>query len=271
MKINLLFNSIFIKIIGLISMTFDHISKIVNYYNLPLFDEKMLTFFDIIGRISFPIFAFFIIEGLIYTRSKYKYVLRLSILAISIDLIFYLATGNYWGNPITTLALGALFIYLFEHKKTYIKFLSILPITYITLLSFEVIPLYSMYDLYGFILIILFYLSYKSSIYISDISAEFINVDKEEFYKENHFKIRKLLSVLFLLVFTILIWFINPIYNNKNIFIDDPVMQLYSILSIFPILIYNGKKGYNNKWIQIIFYLYFPLHLCILYLLLVVL
>ena len=53
-----------LKLIAIVSMLLDHVGKI--------FFPKILIL-QIIGRLAFPIFAFFIAEGFYYTRNKLKY------------------------------------------------------------------------------------------------------------------------------------------------------------------------------------------------------
>jgi hypothetical protein len=53
-----------LKIIAVISMIIDHIG-VVFFPNIVIF--------KIIGRVSFPIFAFFVAEGWFYTKNKKKY------------------------------------------------------------------------------------------------------------------------------------------------------------------------------------------------------
>ena len=43
-------------------------------------------------------------------------------------------------------------------------------------------------------------------------------------------------------------------------------LQLFAIVSGAFILLYNGYRGYNKKWFQYGSYLYYPLHMAILYL-----
>lgn len=57
-----------LKIIALISMIIDHVG-------VAFFPEYVI--FRIVGRVSFPIFAFFIAEGWFYTKNRKKYVLLL--------------------------------------------------------------------------------------------------------------------------------------------------------------------------------------------------
>ena len=183
------------------------------------------------------------------------------------DLLLFILTGNYFGNPITTLALGALTIYFLEDKKIYKKLLAILPISYIILLSLEIIPLYADYDLYGLCTILLFYLSYFLSNWFSKYIITKYQLDDETFTNSNYkISLRNTVSSILFLTFSMIIYFINPIWNNKGLFTEMNSIQVYSIFALIPIMLYNGERGYNKKWFKYGSYIFFPLHLLIIYL-----
>ena len=272
MKLNKnILNSFHLKLIGIISMIFDHIIVVFEMVgiidNIPFFNINLITLFRIIGRFSFIIFAFLIVEGILKSSNKLKYILRLFVLAISMDIIMFIATGMYIGNPITTLAIGALTIYFLENKTTWKKFLSIIPLTYILLISLEIIPLYADYDIYGLSTILIFYIAYILSEVFSKFIINFYQLDKETFYNSSYkLTLRNTLSAILFLSFSMIIYFINPIWNNKGLFTEMNSIQVYSIFALIPILLYNGKRGYNKKWFKYGSYLFFPLHLLIIYL-----
>ena len=70
-----------LKIIAIISMTFDHMSYLI-------FGE--FSFMNYIGRIAFPIFAYQITEGYIHTHNLKKYFFRLFIFALISQIPFML-------------------------------------------------------------------------------------------------------------------------------------------------------------------------------------
>ncbi|WP_268869838.1 TraX family protein [Clostridium senegalense] len=47
----------------------------------------------------------------------------------------------------------------------------------------------------------------------------------------------------------------------EQLIINDP--QWMMIFSIIFILLYNGKRGINNKFTKYLFYIFYPLHLVI--------
>ena len=100
-----------LKIIALISMFIDH----SGYYIMGHF-----SFFNYIGRIAFPIFAFQISEGYKHTKNLKKYFLRLSLFALISQIPYSLFLLKYHGSPyglniFFTLFLGLLAIYLYDY------------------------------------------------------------------------------------------------------------------------------------------------------------
>ena len=81
-----------LKWIALITMLIDHTAAtMVPYYNMlqELTNIDITVVYDVmrgIGRLSFPIFCFCIVEGFVHTRNVKKYLIRL--------LIFALITNN---------------------------------------------------------------------------------------------------------------------------------------------------------------------------------
>ena len=100
--------SLFIlKIIGLITMFVDH-------YQVMIGGSEILR---VIGRLSFPIFAFTLNEGYVHTRNLKKYLLRLFCFAVVIQGLFILCAD---GRDITiffTLFLGLFTICILNLKS----------------------------------------------------------------------------------------------------------------------------------------------------------
>ena len=64
--------SFLLKIIGIITMLFDHVGDSI---------VGKFSFLNLIGRISFPIFAFQTVEGYIHTKNFKKHILKMFIFA----------------------------------------------------------------------------------------------------------------------------------------------------------------------------------------------
>ena len=101
-------NTFTLKMIAIIAMFIDHLGAVI----FPEYIELR-----IIGRIAFPIFAYTLVEGFVYTHDVFKYMKRLGVLALLSEIPFDLA---FFGTPLEfghqnvffTLFLGILMLYL---------------------------------------------------------------------------------------------------------------------------------------------------------------
>lgn len=177
---------------------------------------------NVIGRIAFPIFAFTLNEGYVHTRSLKKYLLRLFIFAVSIQMPSILFGYDYPMNIFFTLFLGLLSIYIFNLKKMDV----ILKIILIGFVLFFSQKFKLDYGIYGILVIINF-----------------------NIFRNNKFKI--LMNFLVLNIYNIIF---------PKVF-DLPDTQLFSLISLVFIFMYNGEKGRSMKYF---FYLFYPIHFFIL-------
>ena len=211
-------NLFILKIIGIIIMFLDHWHYVVG-------GDKIL---NVIGRVSFPIFAFTLSEGYIYTRDLKKYLFRLFIFAMSIQMPSILFNYNYPMNVFFTLFLGLLAIYIFNFKNFWLKspfdwIIKFILILIILLLSQK----FNLdYKAYGILLIMNFNIFRNNKLYIL-----------------MNFLILNLINLIF-----------PNIFNLSNI-------QFFSLISLIFIFMYNGGKGRSMKYF---FYLFYPLHFFIL-------
>lgn len=89
-----------IKLMAMVFMVFDHIPWLLwdMDTNLNILSGNYLSnIMHMLGRMVFPIFAFFISEGFIYTRHKKAYLKRVGLLAIISIVPFGLYFGRYFG------------------------------------------------------------------------------------------------------------------------------------------------------------------------------
>ena len=91
-----------LKIIACIFMVIDHIGVIL----LP--DVELLR---VIGRLSYPIFAYFLAEGCRYTRNKTKRFLLVLGLAVLCESVVWIMTGEPDGGILVNFCLAILLIY----------------------------------------------------------------------------------------------------------------------------------------------------------------
>lgn len=215
-------SSFVLKIIAVITMFIDHIGYAI---------FGKFSFFNYIGRIAFPIFAFQISEGYAHTKDLKKYFLRLFIFAIVSQIPFMLfskiISNDFTLNIFFTLLLGLISIYIYDKSKH--KIVGIILAILIGLLSDFA---HCDYGFYGVAIIFLFYI-FKSDIIKS--------------------------SIAFMLSTTIK--YLIPIF--KYGFYDVYLYLLIcTLLPIIFISLYNGKKGKNTKYLL---YLFYPIHLLLIY------
>lgn len=200
-----------------------------------------------IGRISFPIFAFLLVEGYFHTRNLKKYVVRLMLFAIISEIPFNLAMGSRWIFPIHQNVLWSFLISLGlihwnERAKATQKTWRRILVGIITVLLGYVLGLLTMVDYYhtGILTVLVFYFfrQRKWWSYIGQaLCLWYINMEMlSGFSYEIH------------------------LFGETYFF----VRQSLALLALIPIWLYHGKQGYHSKPFQYACYSFYPLHLLIL-------
>lgn len=98
----------FIQMTAALTMLLDHIGAVF----FPL-----SAGFRVIGRLSFPLFAFGISQGVTYTSHFGKYLLRILLAAVLSQPIYSRLFGLSQLNPLFMLAWGAAALYVWRKKK----------------------------------------------------------------------------------------------------------------------------------------------------------
>lgn len=142
-----------LKMIALITMLIDHIG-VVLYPDLIILRK--------IGRISFPIFCFLLVEGFHHTKDIKRYGIRLFMFAFLSEIPFDLASyGRFFSvesqNIFFTLFLGLCIMWLLEYWKEQ-ELLKVLVIIISMGLAWV---LHLDYGAFGILQILVFYISYK--------------------------------------------------------------------------------------------------------------
>lgn len=200
-----------------------------------------------IGRISFPIFAFMIVEGYFHTKSIRKYVCRLLVFAVLSEIPFNLAMGSRVFYPIHQNVLWSFLIslgliQLNEKAKATQKIWIQLCTGCATVVLGYIAGLLTMVDFYhaGILTVLVFYF-FRQKKWWSFI-GQFIclwHINTE---------------MLGGLAYEISLW-------GKTYFF---VRQGFAMLALIPIWLYRGKQGYHNKITQFACYAFYPLHLLVL-------
>ena len=218
-----------LKIIAVVTMLIDHVAAavLVRYY-YATWDVDILPIYTImrqIGRTAFPIYCFMLVEGLERTRSRGKYLARMTGLALLSEIPFDLALSSQvlefgYQNVFFTLAIALLTMIVLE----WLRIKNIHPIFKIILTGLiafgGMLLAYYMqtdYDWRGVACILLMY-----------------------FFRRNP-RIKLIVSYI---AFVIL-------------------LEEWAALPAFILLgFYHGRKGFSNKFF---FYGFYPVHLLILY------
>lgn len=199
-----------------------------------------------VGRISFPIFAFMIVEGYFHTGNLKKYIKRLLIFAVLSEIPFNLAIGSSVFYPLHQNVLWSFLISLGlihwnEKAKTKRIWLRILVGTATVILGY-LAGLLTMVDYYhvGILTVLVFYFfrGKKWWCYAGQLLClAYINIEMlGGFAYEVQF------------------------FGNTHYF----VRQNFALLALIPIWMYRGRRGYHSKIFQYACYLFYPLHLLIL-------
>lgn len=132
-----------LKIIAMVTMLIDH----VGYYLVPR-DTTIYMAMRIIGRIAFPIFAYYVAMGYKRTSNINKYMIRMFVFAIITQVPFYFFShGQFYLNVMFTFFMALLMLRLYERKNL----LWVVMLFISDILNMD-------YGAYGLLIVLIFYL-----------------------------------------------------------------------------------------------------------------
>ncbi len=219
------FSASTLKLLAIITMLIDHIGAVVIekgiYYNEYLSKESLNWWYDVdtvlrcIGRIAFPIFAFFIVEGFFKTSNVKKYLLRLSIFALISEIPFDLALNGSIlefskQNVYFTLAIGLGVIVLVQHIPSQ-YYIGRIAVVVVGMVLAHV--LHTDYQEEGILIIVLMYVLYRIRLSKEGIGAILIATEMSTRW-----------------------------------------VCLSSVAYALVMFFYNGKKGFSMKYFFYFFY-----------------
>ncbi len=236
-----------LKYFAALFMLVDHADMVFHLMGGFVGPESLLYYLPrYIGRLSFPIFAYFVAEGCRRTHYFPKYLLRLGVFSAVAQLPFSLASGIRGGSVILTFFLAAAAVFCFERlsrRENASPALALLP-----LLGACALALLLNTD-YGFPGVMLVF-----SLYLCG---------------ENRKRLLLCLGVGLALIYLV--------YQPLTGLLSMPVLQpelmgaylrqtmplsiLYTLASGASVLLlaqYDGRLGVQSKWF---FYWFYPLHL----------
>lgn len=208
-----------IELVAVVSMIIDHVGFV-------FFPEMII--FQIIGRLSFPLYAYLIALGYSRTKNSIIYFFRVLVLAIVSQWFF-----NYLISPIKlnvcfTLSFSIISLIVFESNRIN----KVLKLFLYILILFLALLLGCEYGSYGILLVLLFHLYIRNQ-------------------HDKTYKIYAITSIILLIIVSMFVFSFS-------------IIHLYSILSL-PIILLTPKNMQKIKVnsIKHINYLVYPLHLLI--------
>ena len=221
-----IFSGAQLKYIAFLSMLIDHVNKALMY---PLLTENgflryVSDVFDILGRVAFPIFMFFLVEGFFKTGNRFKYLLNLIAFGIISEIPFDLFQSAVLFQPnsnnvMFTLALALVMIWVIDELKVPKSYI-ISPVLWFPVSIIIVITVCLLSMIWG--------LDYE---YHGILIAYFFYIFRN-----------------------------NPILSIIGGYLSI-VKTPWALLGFGLTLAYNGERGKQNK---ILNYLFYPVHLLIL-------
>lgn len=222
-------SSFTLKILACALMVVDHVA-IIFFPTNPIM--------RLIGRVVFPMFAYFIAEGYRHTKDPTSYLGRLFIFAL-ISQPFYMFGFKYptlHFNVFFTLAAGLYAVYAYEKSKSYV------PLIF-TMAGVELVT-----ASYGFAGVLMIFVMHK--------------------FFQDHKRMALWVFVVSVLagIHTIAVkYFADPNFIISFPYIAEHavsgLVQPCAVLAVPLIALYNGKRGPNAKYL---FYIFYPGHLAVL-------
>ncbi|MGX7025703.1 TraX family protein [Vagococcus hydrophili] len=230
-------NAFHLKIIAIVAMLINHIGQ-----GFSIYEYNHFLFFstEFIGKLTFPIMAYLLVEGFYYTKNLKKYMLRMALFWVISIYPFHLlhAQGTPFepielvNNIFFTLLMGLLMLRA-------IKKITNKGIRIFIVIVFSLLTAMSDWSVVGIFMIYGFYI-------IKDPK-------------------RKIISPCFHTTFFLfLIMLMGAVGAPDNVMWYMPITALGIFLVIPLLLNYNGERGLNNNFIKWGFYLFYPLHTIVL-------
>ena len=244
-----------LKLIAILTMFIDHIGAAViekiMYSDITLSNRTLNILAHIddglrgVGRLAFPIFVFMIVEGYTHTSNWKKYLLRLSIFALISEIPFDLAFNGRIidfsaQNVFFTLAIGLAVIAAADYVSQ--KFVIVEPVENAGGLQtkFNVLNMILYVGLSLAVVLLGMFLStvLHSDYIFAGVGAIFIMYKLQGYGKE--------------VAFAVAVIFLGVVIGFD---------ELYALVDVLFIAMYNGKKGKQHKYF---FYIFYPAHLLLL-------
>ncbi len=228
-----------IKLVAALAMVCDHMGAY-------LFPSVIVL--RVIGRLAFPLFAYFIAEGCRYTRNKLKRFFLVFGLAVLCDSAYVVFSGELTGTVLVTFSCSILMIYALQALKraclqkrggciVLTAALFALSVGATVLVGYFIPMDYGIPG--AFLPVLLAFLDYDPA----TTPAFFRYLDR-----------RAVRLAVFGAGILLVWWFRREIAGDY---------QLYALLALLPMAFYNGKPG--TRRLKYWFYVFYPAHLMLIW------
>ncbi len=226
-----------LKIIAAVLMVIDHIG----YFLYPQY-----IILRVLGRLSFPIFAFMIAEGCYHTRNKLRYFLGVFGLAVLYQVFDHFVVRDTYLCILVTFSIAILFIYLLQFVKERLLFQGTLCEKFLVglLLCLAVAGIY--------LLNRVFRIDYG---FWGCLAPAFACILKKPSTAHS-----PMLEKLDQFPVHILTFGIGLVLLS----LESGWVQIYCLLALPLLLVYSGERGKLNM--KGFFYIFYPVHIGIIYL-----
>lgn len=207
------------------------VSMLVDHVGVAFFPG--VAWLRIVGRLAFPIFAYMIAEGCRYTKNRRDYLLKIAVLAFGCQAVYAVAMGDFYQGVLVTFSFSVAIVFALDHflqKKTVPAFAAVISV--VAGVLFAVLTLPRLLTPLG---------------YGVDYGIWGVALPVAVYYAPG--KWRKLAaagSVLTLLALTL------------------GVVQWFGLLALPLLALYNGQRG--KQQMKYAFYIFYPAHLALIYL-----
>ncbi|HEK9100652.1 conjugal transfer protein TraX [Bacillus pfraonensis] len=225
-------NAFQLKIFAMILMVIDHVYTYIP--GMPMWMHHP-------GRIVAPIFFYFVVEGFFYTRNRTKYATRVfmwaAIMFAGSALIQYLfpSDSGLSNNIFLSLGLGIVLLIAIDYTKRTKNYLVGIPAAIIA----AALGMFTEASFMGVIMTLIFYFFREKKMWLIIT-----------------YMVLSLLEVPSLLID-------GEIFTQMGMFgFNNQWMMVFALPFI---LLYNGERGLNNAFTKYMFYIFYPVHLWIIY------
>ncbi len=225
-----------LKLVACILMAVDHVG-------MTFFPDRIA--WRAVGRLAFPLFAFFIAEGCRYTRNKLKRLGLLLAVGGGFALVYALYAGEVYGNIFLTFSVSVCMIYLWQNVKRWLferrdalRSAGALALLAVALLGAAVLFRLVHFE-YG-------YTGMLVPLFVSLLDFRGMNVSPRWARLDTH------AARLACMTVGLVMLSLNGRMGQ---------VQFFCLLALIPLALYNGQIG-RRGW-KYGFYLFYPMHLLV--------